>query len=228
MTQDSIKKFFSLIDGRALTIAPNTTILPQEAFSALLSAQEIIEKVQEEAQQYKVNIIRECEDLKAQAEKEGFQVGYDQWVEMVQKLESEIIKVREELQKTVMPVALKAAKKIISTELTTNPKVVLDIVMNTIKTVAQHKRIVLYVSRQDFELIESNKNNIKNIFEELESLSIRERDDIEPGGCVIETEGGIINARLKDRWATLEIAFQALSQSLKREREDVAKVAVSK
>ena len=48
---------------------------------------------------------------------------------------------------------------------------------------------------------------IKKIFERLENLSIQERDDIEPGGCIIETEAGIINAQLENQWRSLEIAF---------------------
>ncbi len=220
MTQNQLPKFLSLIDGRSVTVAPRTKIIRQDSFSALVTAQELLQTVQKDAEEYKKKIIRECEEIKAQAEKDGFQAGYEQWVETVRNLEIEIQKVREDLQKSVMPVALKAAKKIVATELQTNPNAIVDIVMSTLKTIAQHKRIVLYVSRQDFEAIDSNKNKIKQLFEDLESFSIREREDVEPGGCVIETEVGIINARLKDRWATLEAAFEALSQALKRDREE--------
>ncbi len=218
MADHLFQKFFSLIDGRSVTVAPTAKFIPQDDFSRLVSAQELLEVVQADALEYKKKVVQECEEIKAQAEKEGFQAGFEQWTDVVRSLENEIKKVRDELQKSVMSVALKAAKKIVTSELTTNPETIIDIVSNTLKTVAQHKKIVLYVSKTDFEIIDTNKNKIKQIFEDLESLSIRERDDIEPGGCVIETEGGIINARLKDRWMTLEAAFEALSQSLKKEQ----------
>ncbi len=207
-------KLFSLLDGRGVTMAPGTKKLPQEAFSALNTGIELLETVKKDAEAYRKQVVAECEAIKEQAEIDGFQAGYAAWADQLANLEKEIDTVHLELQKTVMPVALKAAKKIVATELSVNPDVIVDIVAGTLKTIAQHKRITLYVSKQDFEAIEKSKNNLKQIFEELESLSIRERDDIEAGGCVIESEVGIINARLKDRWKTLEAAFEALSATL--------------
>jgi type III secretion protein L len=55
--------------------------------------------------------------------------------------------------------------------------------------------------------LEQEKQEIKKIFEHLQSLSIQERDDVEPGGCIIETEAGIINAQLENQWRALESAF---------------------
>jgi type III secretion protein L len=210
----STQKFFTLIDGRSVTISPDTKVLPAEGLSTLLDGIGLIDTVKNDAEEYRKQIIQECEEIKEQAEKEGFQAGYEKWTETVLALEKEIEKVRGELQKIVMPVAIKAAKKIVAAELSVKPEITLEIVKSTLRSVSQHKRITLYVSKQDLEIIEKSKNNLKSIFDELESLSIRERDDIEQGGCVIETEGGIINARLKDRWKTLEAALESLAATL--------------
>jgi type III secretion protein L len=180
----------------------------------MLDCRCLLEQVQKDALAYKQQVAEECEAIKEAAEKAGFQSGYEKWLEVVACLEKEITNVRNELQKVVMPVAVKAAKKIVAAELSTNPQVIVDIVQSTLKTVAQHKRVVIYVSKDDLSRIEAEKNQLKKIFDELESLSIRDRDDIDAGGCVIETEGGIINARLKDRWRTLEAALEALAASL--------------
>lgn len=210
--------FFSLIDTRTVNIAPGTRKLPSEAFSTLLTCTDLLASVQKDAETYRKQVVTKCEELKQQAEFEGFQAGFEQWTQMVSYLEKEVTKVQGELQRVVMSVAIKAAKKIVDVELTTNPKVILDIVTSTLKTVAQHKRIVLYVSRQDFDLIEGSKSQLKPIFEELETLSVRERDDVEPGGCVVETEVGIINARIQDRWRTLETALQHIASSILAEK----------
>lgn len=213
------QKFFSLIDGRTVTMAPGTKRIPGDAFSMLVNCTELLEAVKKDAEVYRKQVATECEALKGRAEAEGFQAGFDQWTQMVGYLEKEVEKVRGELQKVVMPVALKAAKKIVAAELQSNPNVILDIISSTLKSIAQHKRIVLYVGKQDFELVESSKSKLKTIFEELESLSIREREDIEPGGCVIETEVGIINARLQDRWRTLETALEHLTSAIAQEKK---------
>ena len=217
MTQGT-QKFFTLIDGREVTIAPGTKRLPAEEVSSLLDCTGLLQTVRKDADEYRKKVAAECEQLKTKAEIEGFQAGFDKWLEMVSYLEKEVEKVRGELQKVVMPVALKAAKKIVAAELEVNPQVTYDIVASTLKSIAQHKRIVLYVSKQDYEFIESSKNKLKPIFEELESLSIREREDVEPGGCVVETEVGIINARLKDRWRTLEAALEHMTSAIVQEK----------
>jgi type III secretion protein L len=212
-------KLFSMIDGHAVTLAPGTKRLPADAFSTLLSCAELLETTKKDAEEYRKKVSAECEELKTHAEIEGFQAGFDQWTQTVSYLEGEIAKVQEELQKVVMPVALKAARKIVAAELDVNPNVVLDIVASTLKSIAQHKRIVLYVSKKDFDLIESSKSKLKPIFEELESLSVRDREDIEPGGCVVETEVGIVNARLKDRWRTLEAALEHIASAVTPEKK---------
>jgi type III secretion protein L len=210
---------FTILDKAIVLPQIEGKILTGEAFGSIVNSQGLLKKVQQDGEEYRAFVARECESIKAQAEKEGFDAGYNAWAEMVRIMEKEIKNVREELQKSVMSVALRAAKKIVSSELETRPEVIVDIVMNTLKTVAQHKRIVLYVGKKDYEYIEKGKNKIKAIFEELETLSLREREDIEPGGCIVETESGIINARMEDRWRTIEAAFEALSAYLKEEKE---------
>lgn len=214
-----MKKLFDLIDKRSINVAPGVQRIPGEAVTTLFDCQELLATVKKDAEEYRKSVVADCEEIKKKAEMEGFAAGYDQWTQMVGSLEKEISRVKGELQKVVMTVALKAAKKIVTTEISVNPQVTVDMVSNTLKTVAQHKRIVVYVSKQDYDNIEKEKNNIKTIFEELESLVIRERDDLGVGDFVIETEGGIINARLKDRWKTLEAAFEAMGATIKGEKE---------
>lgn len=212
---------FTILDKVDVLPPLNCKRIPAEDFGKLVNSQELVSRVVQEALLYKKDIVKECEDIKARAVREGFDEGYRAWADMVRVLEKEVQLVREELQKSVMSVALKAAKKIVASELVTRPEAIVDIVMSTLKTVAQHKKIVVYVNKKDYDAVEKGKSRLKSIFEELETFSLRERDDIEPGGCIIETEGGIINARLEDRWRTLEAAFEALSAYLKEERESL-------
>jgi len=210
------KKYFTLISGSDVVQAPNAKVIPAHEFASLLSGDELIKKIKEDADAYRKQVIAECEILKEDAIRAGFEHGYNSWIEHITHLEEEIKIVRNELQKLVMPIALSAAKKIVAGELKTAPEQILNMVKSTLKSVAQHKKIVIYVSKQDFDALDKNKNEIKTLFEQLESLSIRERDDIEPGGFTIESEYGIINAQIKDRWRTLEAAFEALYEQIRQ------------
>ncbi len=203
-------KLFSLMYGDHKKIVGNKKIIPAKAFSEALSTQELVNKVKEDAELYKLDIVQECESLKENAQREGFAEGYSVWMEQLAKLEEEIINVREEFKKMLVPAALKAAKKIVGREIELSDDTVLDIVSNQLKSVAQHKKVTIYVNKRDLETIENNRQKLKDLFEHLETLSIRERNDIERGGCVIETEMGIINAQLENQWSALERAFTQL------------------
>lgn len=202
------KKFFSFIHGGSVRAAPKTKVIPSAEFSTLQSAQEVLEKAKEDAENYKKEIVAEIEKLKELAEKEGYEAGFKKWAEHVARLEEEIGKVRKEVESVVLPVALKAAKKIVSKEIELSKETIVDIVAGTLKAVSQHKNVTIYVNRKDLDTVEAQRPRIKELFERLESLTILDRPDIESGGCVVETEVGIINAQMENRWRILESAFE--------------------
>lgn len=179
----------------------------------MLSSEEMVEKVKEDANRYIQETVTESEKLKEAAEKAGFEEGFKKWAEQIAKLEEEIDRVRKDMEKMVIPIALKAAKKIVGREIELSETAIVDIVASNLKAVAQHKKIKIYVNKADLEVLEAHKPQLKERFESLESLSLIERSDIKAGGCVIETEGGIINAQLENQWKILEQAFEAYSKS---------------
>jgi type III secretion protein L len=207
------KKLFTLIYGNEVRAAPKTKIIPAEEFSTLMEAVEIQDQAKVDAEKYHIDIAKECEQIKENAYQDGYAEGYKQWTEQLAKLEEEIGGAHKNLEQMVLPVALKAAKKIVGKEIELAPETVVDIVMANIKSVAQHKKIVIFVNKNDWETMEKNKKRIKDMFEDLQSLSIRPRDDVEPGSCVIETEVGIINAQMSHRWQMLEKAFEKLMKT---------------
>lgn len=220
------KKFFSLIYGEKNKIVPNKKIIPAEAIGVMLEAVEVLQHVKDDAEKYKLEIAHECERLKEHAQQEGFAEGYQKWAEHIAKVEEEIIKVRQDLEKMLIPVALKAAKKIVGREIELSEDTIVDIVSNSLKAVSQHKKITIYVNKKDLDPLEHGRPRLKEIFESLEVLSLRERADIVRGGCVIETEGGIINAQLENQWSALERAFTALIKQ--KENEQMKSKEVSK
>ncbi len=204
------KKFFSFIHEGSVHISPKKKVVPKEEFSRLVDSYEVLEQVKKDAEQYRIDVAVECEQLKEQAQKEGFEEGYKKWLEYTAQLENEIVKVRQDLEKFLVPVALKAAKKIVGRELEVSEDAIVDIVSNSLKAVSQHKKITIYVNKKDLEVLDKYRPRLKQIFESLEVLSLRERADIAPGGSVIETEGGIINAQLDNQWRALENALEII------------------
>lgn len=204
-------KLLHLISQKSVHMAKGKKVIPKEEFSQLVSASEVLETVQQEAIDYRKEVAKEGEQLKEEAEAKGFETGLDRWAKQISLLEQEITSVRKEMEKLITSVALTSAKKIVGREIELDSKTIADIIASSLRSVSQHKKIKVYVNKNDLEAVEAHKDRLKKVFESLESLSIQPRSDIEPNGAVIETEMGIINAQFDVLWARLENALQSLT-----------------
>ena len=207
------KSFFSLNCGNKNKVVANRHIIPAKEAVKLLNGSEMLKLVLADVEQYKIENAKEIEKQKELAIAEGFAEGYQKWTSLIANLELEVKKVAEDMQQQLIPVALKAAKKIVGKEIEVSNDIIVDIVANVLKSVSQCKKITIYVNKKDLEVLELGRSKLKAIFETLEILSLRERADIIRGGCIIETESGIINAQLENQWSALERAFTSLAAS---------------
>ena len=202
--------YFSLLYGDKLAQAPGGKVLKADQFSSLIEAKELLEKIRAEDEQFRKEAAEEAERLKEESRKEGFATGEAAWADQIAHLEQETTKVHDEVHAKVLPIALKAAEALVGRELSLNPDTIGDIVMKNLKAVADHKRITVYCHKDDFENLQRRKDEMKAMFERLENLVVQERDDVEPGGCIIETEAGIINAQWETQMNSLQRAFERI------------------
>lgn len=202
-----MSRLFSFIKDGEIHPASNQKVIPQEEFSQLMEAHEIVEKARADAEAYRAETEAECALLREKAQEEGFQEGLEKLSEGILGLDQEKKRLRHEMNKLILPLALKAAKKIVAKELETRPETIVDIVLQALAPVLQNHRIIIWVNKADKEILEKEKTQIREKLEQVESLVIKERDDIAPGGCIIETESGIINASIENQWRAIESAF---------------------
>lgn len=200
-------KFFSLIYQGDVHPSDNQKVISADTYSILASAQQILEKAQEDAISYKREVEEECQLLREKAKEEGLQEGLEKFHEHAIAFDGYVKEMRHEMHKQILSLALQTAKKIVARELKQSPEAIVDIVLKALEPVTQNHRITIYVNKADKEILEKHKPEIKEIFEKVEVLSIQERPDIQNGGCIIETESGIINAEIENQWRALEAAF---------------------
>lgn len=212
-------KFFSLFENDEVHISPDKKIIPAKEFSKLVSAQNILKQTTQEALTFREDVTKECEALKEEAELAGFEEGLKRWNAQLALLDKEIKGVRQEIENSIVPLALAAVKKIIGQELEIHPEAIVDIVATALRAVSQHKKVKIFVSPQDLDHVEKARPKLKALFEHLESLTITPRNDIGEGDAVIETEVGIINARLDSQLKALESAFHTFFQSKTQKKE---------
>ncbi len=199
---------FSFINKHPIYPSNEKKIIPAKEFSELLEAHAIVRKAQEEAELYKAQTYIECEALKKTAHEEGFKEGLENFNTHLIHFDKQLHLIRMDLQRQILPLALKAAKKIVAEQLSLAPETIVDIVIQAIAPAVQNQRFTLYVNKADKELLELQRGKIKEILEQVQTLAIVERSDIAQGGCIIETESGIINATIENQWRSMEAAFE--------------------
>jgi len=202
-----MSKLFTLIEDEEIHLASNKKVIPLKDFSTLIEAVEILEKARQNAEEYRARTEAECLELREAAKKEGYQEGLEQLNANIIGLDQEKKRLRHEMNKLILPLALKAAKKIVAKELEMNPETIVDIVLQALSPVLQNHQITIWVNKADKDILENEKNQLKEKLEQVQSLSIKERDDVAQGGCIIETESGIINASIDNQWRAIESAF---------------------
>lgn len=199
---------FSLIYKGDVSKTSSKKVLKAQEFSQLLKIQDLLKEAQQDALRLQEETKTECQRLKQEAQEEGFQEGLVKFNTHLIHLDQKVKEMQHEMQKMVLPLALKAAKKIVGEQLALSPETIVEIVLQALKPVRQSHEVKIYVCKEDKELLESEKNKLKALFDHLRILTIEEREGLTQGSCVIETEGGIINATLENQWRALAAAFE--------------------
>ena len=83
----------------------------------------------------------------------------------------------------------------------------MNIISEAIARVSDREQIILKVNKEDIENVKRYKDRLSGVLDGIKSFSILEDSQVEPGGCIIETNLGFIDARIKTRIEQIENAL---------------------
>jgi type III secretion protein L len=183
-------------------------IIPRDEFSQLVEAKDLILEAKEKAEEIIAQAHKDAEKIHEEAKESGYNEGLEPFNTHILFFQDQIKRLRMELQKTLLPLVQKTTKRIIGSGLKKHPELVIDVITQAIKDVTSNHEIKLFVNEADLELVEGEKENLKNLFENLELFIIEKRADVEKGSCIIQTEKGILNANLSNQYTALKKALK--------------------
>jgi flagellar assembly protein FliH len=109
------------------------------------------------------------------------------------------------------------ATRIAMTEIKSNKETILEVLRQAATEAQGEESFAIRLSTQDLEFIESMKERLAKEFEFIKRAKLEGSDEIQPGGCVIVTNFGQVDATLEKR---LEKVWAALSE-VRPKTEDV-------
>jgi len=113
--------------------------------------------------------------------------------EVVSLYKKEILKDADDI---ITRLAVSVAKMVIKQEVATDPGLIKEVVKNALKLVDDRKRISLKVNPEDWKEIENYEDEIRAVAHGVQELEIKEDETIVRGGCVIESDSGIVDAQI--------------------------------
>ena len=91
------------------------------------------------------------------------------------------------------------AKKIALDHIEANPSRIIPVLREVVENLSDEEKIMVRVSEEDLQHIESLKKEMKREFEFLKKLNLISSVDVRPGGCIFETKNGLKDASIEER-----------------------------
>ena len=157
----------------------------------------------------------ESENIKKSAFEEGYRIGLEKAAADLDVFRAEIAKfmsakkdVFEYIAPDILEISVDIAKKIIRKEIESDPQILIDTIVDVLKTVSKNEpKIVIRVRPQSVQFVKDTIPNITYQYGIDSKINIVADPSIEDGGCVFQTNNGIVDASIDTQ---LEIIKKAL------------------
>ncbi len=119
-------------------------------------------------------------------------------------------------ENSLMQLLFAMATKIAQYQLEINPDAIIEVVRNAVSHAQDEQEIRVQVSTAQFDFISGLKNENAREFEFLKKIKFESNDEIQPGGCLVQTNFGEVDARVEQRVVNL---WETLKENLPRSKQ---------
>ena len=182
-------------------------------------ALEKVKQIQEEAYQeaYQLGLAegreRAFNEDKAQLQERI--EGLDKLMTSVGNLKTELISANEA---HFMKLLFFMASRVAMDEIRSRPETILSVLRQATEGAQSEEKVTARVSKADFDFIQNSKEKLGKELEFVKRIKLEESDAIRPGGCIVETNFGSVDASIEKRVAKL---WEAVTEKLPKVTDTV-------
>ncbi len=162
---------------------------------------------------------------KSEGHKEAFDtasLGINAGLEQLQNLIQKLGQLKEELahqnETHLMTMVYRIAEKLAFDHIESKPEIILSVIQKSIETAQADEDVTVSVSPEQIQFLESMKLQTGREFDFLKNIKLQSMPHIEPGGCIVETNYGVIDARIPERTSKL---WDEMKQALPKVKNKV-------
>ncbi len=182
---------------------------------AKIQAKAIVEEANREAETIRANARGEAyqEGLAKGLEKGKADIVYisDQLHMMLNKVIERRNDMIDELEGQLVRIIMMMVQKIVKTISEKQRTVVIQNIIHSLRKLKRQVDVLIRVNISDKKISEVNKEKILKIAPQIERVTIVEDTTVDPGGCIVETDYGKIDARITTQLEELERQMQHLN-----------------
>ncbi len=173
----------------------------REIHDASLEAKDLLEDARLQAAQ----VIEEACQTEGEIRKAAFQQGYSEGLNHWNEMLCEARRLRQEYlarnEPELIRLAVAVASKIIRHEVQSDSSAICNTVREVLKSTGREKKLIIRVNPAEEAKVQSQIESLANGVHEIVVVGNRE---VSPGGCVVESEIGVVDAQLETQLAALE------------------------
>ncbi len=185
-------------------VVSSPKILKREVYDASLEARDVISAARHQASQIIADAEREREIIRAQAREEGQAQGLAEWNAILARSVQRAEELEKKWEAAMLQLSVRVAEKIIGEQLTLEPDRIVAIVREVLRGTRPGKHVTLQVNDSEAQQVRSHVDRLKQVVGANCDIEIVGSASIAAGGCVVESELGIIDARLETQLKCLE------------------------
>lgn len=183
-------------------------------------------------------VLERLKEVQETAYQEAYQLGLDEGKhEAYQKSSAEIKARLEQLDQLLLSIShlknelvshneahlvqlsFHMANRLAHREVQTDPQIVKDVIRHAVEKAQVEEEVVVQVSPSQIEFLETLKAETGREFEFMKKVKLEPVENITPGGCVIITNYGEIDARFEERVKKL---WEGVSENLPRVKNNIS------
>jgi flagellar assembly protein FliH len=190
-----------------------------EARRIVEEAQEKIRRLEEESRLSLENEKQEALEAGRNAgQEEGYAQGKAEVERLIQRAQTVLERAQDkreeilaETEQEIIDLVLLLTRKVVKAITESQRTVILQNVVQALRKVKSRGNVIIRVNMMDLKLTTEHTKNFIQMVEGVKGIQVVEDTTVSPGGCIIETDFGEIDARIASQLAELEAKILEVS-----------------
>jgi type III secretion protein L len=197
----------NVIKARVFETARHSAVVKRKLQIACHDANEILRQAEQEAQRILAEAQREAQQISKSAEEEGYERGAAQWYDLLAEAWASRDLYLADNELALLKLAVRIAEKLIGGELRMRPDAITGIVREAIGSVRRAKSVTVQVHPSHLTDVEQRVAEICRLSASGREFVVIPNASLSPGDCLVETDIGLIDARVDTQLKNMERAL---------------------